>query len=109
MHELLPHFSFAVAQAAVFHLPHADMLNVILLGTDRTASFQDERPKTFFSEFFRGPSTGDAGADYDCIIDLVRHFGLHYALLESSTGRQPPCWVGMISYCNSCWAPISDV
>src|SRR5579872_6342945 len=65
----------AIAPAAKLHLPGWNVLDVILLWHDGSSRLEHQRLEPFLSEFFRGPSAGDSGTDYDRVIgDLLAHF-----------------------------------
>jgi len=98
----------AVASSAELHLPHWNMLDVIFFGHGRTARFQHERLQAFLREFLRGPASGHAGTNHDCI---VARFFLHWRAGPPMAGSSahPSCRSGMISKCNSAVAPASEV
>src|SRR5215472_11201361 len=79
---MLRAFAFgAIIPAAVLEFPDGNVLDVILLGDDGAAGFEDQRAESFFREFFCGPSTGDSRADNDRVVGIrIRRHEIRLAL-----------------------------
>ncbi len=98
-----------IAEAAEFHLPCGDVLNIVLLGNGGASGFEDKRFQTFLRKLFGGPAACDAGAHDDRIVSsLFAHFGSTGSFAEDM-GSHSEWRSGMISKCNSSVAPASEV
>src|SRR5260370_28330738 len=94
---------------AILQVVDRNVLDVVALGNDGTPRFENERLETFFGEFFRGPASGDSGADDDRVIGIGCHSNLPYAFFCGGTGSGTQPWdaPGMICKFNSLAKPIS--
>ena len=91
------------------HVPGGNVLNVVFIGNDRAACFENQCAQALFGEFLRGPAAGDAGTDDDRVVLGLRHGQQPLVCTGDSMGVQPSNRPGMISSW-SCWVkPASDV
>src|SRR4029077_9810244 len=99
----------AIVPAAMLEFPHRNVLDVIALGNNAAARFEDQRVEALFGEFLGGPAAGNSRTNND---GIVSGGGRHVRPYPSAfpdprpDGTQPCCAPGIISSLSSWRKPI---